>query len=378
MVTLKSLEGGQIDDFAVKLYKRWGIGQKGKDNGVLLVVAIDDRKARIEVGYGLEPILPDALAGRVLNEQLFPAFRQKRYAEGLTAAVNRVAEIIERTSRAGGDARAGQHAGGVPDSDAVDLRRDRLVPDGGRRPGEANSRRLVLPAVCRGSAVDWMCRRIAVGAAGSCPAGADCGRPGLGQRRQPTRLRAGIELGHNRRTLVGFGLVFRRRVVFGGWLVVRRRIFRRRERLGGLWRGQLRRRRGERRLVIKKDRAMNTEQLLKELQEAIGPGLKSVVLYGSAASGDFVQGVSAYDVLIVAEKLGASDLAAPSVPLARWEAAGNPMPQLFTPEELAASADVFPIELVDMQQSRRVLMVLIRWPKSRSICSSIAFNSNAS
>ena len=96
VVTLKSLEGGQIDDFAVKLYKRWGIGQKGKDNGVLLVVAIDDRNAHIEVGYGLEPILPDALAGRVLSEQLFPAFRQKRYAEGLTAAVNRVAEIIEQ------------------------------------------------------------------------------------------------------------------------------------------------------------------------------------------------------------------------------------------------------------------------------------------
>ena len=101
---------------------------------------------------------------------------------------------------------------------------------------------------------------------------------------------------------------------------------------------------------------MNTEQLMKEVYEAIGPELKSVVLYGSAVAGDFVEGVSAYDVLIVAEKLGASELAALSVPLARWEAAGNPMPQLFTPEELAGSADVFPIEMVDMQQSRRVLL----------------------
>jgi uncharacterized protein len=100
VVVLKSLEGGQIDDFAVKLYKRWGIGQKGKDNGALLLVAIDDRKARVEVGYGLEPILPDALAGRVLTEQLFPAFRQQRYAEGLTAAVTRIAEIIERNEPA--------------------------------------------------------------------------------------------------------------------------------------------------------------------------------------------------------------------------------------------------------------------------------------
>jgi uncharacterized protein len=100
VVTLKSLEGGQVDDFAVKLFKRWGIGQKDQKNGVLLLVAIQDRKARIEVGYGLEPILPDALAGRILNEQLFPAFKQQRYADGLTAAVDRVALIIEKNEPA--------------------------------------------------------------------------------------------------------------------------------------------------------------------------------------------------------------------------------------------------------------------------------------
>lgn len=108
--------------------------------------------------------------------------------------------------------------------------------------------------------------------------------------------------------------------------------------------------------VCTKDLAMNTEQLVKEVQEAIGPGLKSVVLYGSAAAGDFVAGVSTYDVLIVAEKLGANELAALSIPLARWVDAGNPLPQLFTSDELAASADAFPIELVDMQQSRQVLL----------------------
>ena len=62
----------------------------------MLLVAVDDRKARIEVGYGLEPILPDALAGRVLDEKLFPSFKKHRYAEGLNLAVNRIAEIIER------------------------------------------------------------------------------------------------------------------------------------------------------------------------------------------------------------------------------------------------------------------------------------------
>jgi uncharacterized protein len=96
VVTLESLEGGQVDDFAAKLFRRWGIGQKDKNNGVLVLVALKDRKARIEVGYGLEPILPDALAGRVLDEELFPAFRQGRHAEGLERGVRRVAEIITR------------------------------------------------------------------------------------------------------------------------------------------------------------------------------------------------------------------------------------------------------------------------------------------
>jgi uncharacterized protein len=100
VVTLKSLEGGQIDDFAVKLFKQWGIGQKDQKNGILLLVAIQDRKARIEVGYGLEPILPDALAGRVLNDQLFPAFKQQQYAAGLNAAVERVAAIVEKNEPA--------------------------------------------------------------------------------------------------------------------------------------------------------------------------------------------------------------------------------------------------------------------------------------
>jgi uncharacterized protein len=95
LVTLRSLDGGQIDDFTVRLFNRWGVGEKGKNNGVMLLVAIQDRKARIEVGYGLESTLTDAQADRILKEQLFPSFKQQHYAEGLSRAVAQIAEIIE-------------------------------------------------------------------------------------------------------------------------------------------------------------------------------------------------------------------------------------------------------------------------------------------
>lgn len=96
VVLLPSLEGGQIDDFANKLFQKWGLGKEGQDNGLLLLVAVQDRKARIEVGYGLEPILPDALAGRILDEHLFPAFKRQQYAEGLDQAVQQIVTRIER------------------------------------------------------------------------------------------------------------------------------------------------------------------------------------------------------------------------------------------------------------------------------------------
>jgi uncharacterized protein len=96
VVVLRSLQGGEVDDFTEKLFQQWEVGQADKKNGVMLLVALDDRKARIEVGYGLEPVLPDALAGRILNQQLFQAFKQQQYGQGLTAAVNRIAEIVEK------------------------------------------------------------------------------------------------------------------------------------------------------------------------------------------------------------------------------------------------------------------------------------------
>jgi uncharacterized protein len=113
VVTLPSLEGGDIQDFANKLFQRWGIGQKGKNNGLLLIVAMQERKSWIEVGYGLEPIVPDVLAGRIIDHQLLPRFREQQYAAGLRDAVGALAELVERGEPADVEALKGD------DSDAA-------------------------------------------------------------------------------------------------------------------------------------------------------------------------------------------------------------------------------------------------------------------
>ncbi len=87
---------GSIDEFAVKLYERAGIGAKGKDNGVLILVAVDDRRARIEVGYGLEGFLTDGWSGEVIRTAMLPAFRRNAYGEGLLDATTQVVSRIAR------------------------------------------------------------------------------------------------------------------------------------------------------------------------------------------------------------------------------------------------------------------------------------------
>jgi len=94
VLTLNSLEGEPIESFSHQTAVKWGIGQKGKDNGVLLTVAVKDRKYRIEVGYGLESALPDSLVGSLGRQYLVPNFRKGDFAAGIVAAVNEVAKAI--------------------------------------------------------------------------------------------------------------------------------------------------------------------------------------------------------------------------------------------------------------------------------------------
>ncbi len=96
LVTIATLEGEPIDDVANTIYRAWGVGQKGKNEGVLLLLVIGDRRNRLEVGYGLEPILPDGFAGSVLRE-MRPALRQQQYGEALKAAAETIGATIAKS-----------------------------------------------------------------------------------------------------------------------------------------------------------------------------------------------------------------------------------------------------------------------------------------
>jgi uncharacterized protein len=96
VVTVASLDGAPVEDYAVRLFKEWGIGQAKQDNGVLVLVAPNEREMRIEVGYGLEGILPDGLAGEIIRDTFIPAFRDNDYNRGIRDGVLRVADIVEK------------------------------------------------------------------------------------------------------------------------------------------------------------------------------------------------------------------------------------------------------------------------------------------
>jgi uncharacterized protein len=93
VVTIDSLDGQPVEDVANALYRKWGIGKKGKDEGILLLIAVKDHKDRIEVGYGLEPILPDGFEGGVLR-QARPLLRQGAYGQAVFAAVGEMGSRI--------------------------------------------------------------------------------------------------------------------------------------------------------------------------------------------------------------------------------------------------------------------------------------------
>ena len=94
VLMIPSLEGDSLEDYSIGLADKWKIGQKGKDNGVILLIVKNDRKLRIVVGYGLEAQLPDSLAGSIIRNEIVPYFRKAKFYEGINQGISAIIKTI--------------------------------------------------------------------------------------------------------------------------------------------------------------------------------------------------------------------------------------------------------------------------------------------
>lgn len=95
VAVIKSLEGIPIEDYANSLYREWKIGSKENNNGILMLIAFDDSKIRIEVGYGLEGAIPDITSGQIIKNQIAPKFKEGKYSEGIIDGFNELVKLAK-------------------------------------------------------------------------------------------------------------------------------------------------------------------------------------------------------------------------------------------------------------------------------------------
>ena len=100
MVTINSLGDETIETYAVKLFEAWGIGKEKEDNGLLILVAPNDREVKIEVGYGLEDVVTDLQSGNIIRNVMVPAFQQSDYATGIKGSVDAISAVIRGSPEA--------------------------------------------------------------------------------------------------------------------------------------------------------------------------------------------------------------------------------------------------------------------------------------
>ncbi|MBI4649820.1 TPM domain-containing protein [Candidatus Desantisbacteria bacterium] len=94
VVTLTTIGNETIETYAVKLFEKWKIGEKGKDTGIMILLAIKERKIKIEVGYGLEGVIPDGLAGQIIDKVMIPSLKTGDFSSGLKNGTMEVVRII--------------------------------------------------------------------------------------------------------------------------------------------------------------------------------------------------------------------------------------------------------------------------------------------
>jgi len=99
VVTLNSLKGYPVEDVGLEIGRQWKVGQKGKNSGVIVLVAPNDRKIRIETGYGIEGVIPDSKAGRIRDELMLPMFRTGNYSKGIVLGTAAIVDTIAKDNR---------------------------------------------------------------------------------------------------------------------------------------------------------------------------------------------------------------------------------------------------------------------------------------
>ncbi|OQP47520.1 methanol dehydrogenase [Niastella yeongjuensis] len=114
VVLLKTLNDYPIEEYSLKLFRSWGIGNAKTNNGVLIIAALDDRKVRIEVGYGLEGAIPDITANHIIDNDLKPDFRSGDYYDGLSKAANSIIKAAAGEYKAPAGYRKKKGGGGFP------------------------------------------------------------------------------------------------------------------------------------------------------------------------------------------------------------------------------------------------------------------------
>jgi len=110
----RSLQGESLEDYSIRLAQAWRLGQKGLDNGVIFLVFLDDRKMRLEVGYGLESKLTDALASQILRQVVAPRLREGKVADGIAAGLDAIQQAIAGTYKAAPQGQPAQAQGWNP------------------------------------------------------------------------------------------------------------------------------------------------------------------------------------------------------------------------------------------------------------------------
>ena len=129
VVTVRNLGGQSVEEFANDLFRIWKIGKKGRDNGVVILAAIDDRKSRIDVDYGLQDILPDGKTGEILHEKVTPQFKNGAYGQGLYSGALAVAQVIDPSLATPADAATGSSPQSPASRPAQPASDGRFVPE---------------------------------------------------------------------------------------------------------------------------------------------------------------------------------------------------------------------------------------------------------